>query len=218
MFTVRSIRKFAAAVGMALVFVTSASAATILSVAPGATDTPLALGPNVPNAGAAAGFTLGANYSNVSISIDFTCLSCAGDIILFQGPIGPSAAASGITAVGTFDASSSTIGLNNITSLNSGNYFLVVDVTAGGLIWSGSSAPSFTTDGLSFNGADFIIDQLNLTSAVLSTFLPANGFFHFDITGDLVAADPNATVPLPGAAVLFLAGLGFLSRLRRRRV
>ena len=219
MFGAKLIRIVAVAAGLALGSVTSAGAVAIVSVAPGATDTPVALGPNVASPGAAAGFTLGADYSDVSISIDFTCLSCAGDIILFKGPIGPSAAASGITAVGTFDASSSSIGFNNIASLTSGSYFLVVDVTAGGLVWSGSSAPSFTTDGLSFNGSHFTIDRnnYNLTSAVQSVFLPlASGLFHFDVSGTLASSDPTA-VPLPGAAVLFIAGAGLLARLRRRR-
>lgn len=195
----------------------TASAAEIVSV-DGDEDSNALLGPLVANPGAAAGFRLNDDYENVSITIEFRCFfDCAGDIALFSGTdIGPGAEPSATIRVGEFDSTSTTIGIENISFLSSGDYFLAIGVNQGSISWRASSVPNVSTDGISENLNDLLVENLSLTSVVLSTFSAFDGFLHITITGDRVQnGDPMSEVPLPGAALFFIAGLGFLARFRK---
>lgn len=173
-------------------------------------------------------FTLERDVQNLTFSASIDCLSCDGFVFLNKGVAGLGVETGDLLAIGEFDETSNTLFETNSNSIldfdGTTKFDLVAGIYTFGFLIDEGSASWFA------NSAATVNESLNATYAfdlfssdANPTFPPRNnfdiasndGFQLFSIEGQYVPEPPNE-IPVPGALVLMLSGLGALGAFRKR--
>jgi hypothetical protein len=183
------------------------TAATLLSVT-GTDNSDIGIG---PDEAVAVSFTTTQSFSNATFSVpvsDLICLNCVGEVYLELGGLGSSATIGNLIDAQPFNST----GPLSFTEANlaSGAYYVVLAITTGNAVWTGSTSPVVTT----VPNVTHFIDYM--ATSIDSGFPPASAFTAITVSDRFYQL--TTPVPVPGAAILTGTALAFLIGLRRRRV
>lgn len=201
------------AVLSAIIFLSPANAATILSVEDiGRGSGSTAIGPAQAFDGVAQSFTALRDFTNVAFSFDLRCISCVGELLFMRGVPAidtPFFARESVTAI---DSGTSNIDVVTGIDLKAGTtYSMILTITSGDAIWRASEAPIF--DGI--GGVTAADSYLRLTD-INTNFVPwspteerTGATLQFSLTQQIAA------VPLPAGVFGLISGLFALGLMRR---
>lgn len=203
---------------------TQARAATLLDVG-GVADATVNLLSGVVHG---TTFTVSETILNWSLTAPILCLglgsTCAGQVLLHQGTLGPAASLTGLIDGLAISGADFDFEVTALTGgrLDPGDYTLFASFTSGIAGWSAGSAPVRT-------GGVAATDSLDVNASSAAGYLPQSSFSvilsdfsaFYALTGDRVAPPPPppppiGEVPLPAGGWMLLGAMAALAGLRRR--
>lgn len=206
---------------IAFVVATASAHATVLLSVDGTTDNPITF--NTSQA-VAASFNLGVGFSNVSISANIICGSCAFTAYLMEANLGPTAAAADLVQAATFTGVPLGGTLFSGLNLVADDYFVIIANTgAPSIIWVGGASPTVS----SLASVTHLEDWASLDSSTFDLTFPPNSVFDvilnqgarfYTVNADAVTnPNPGNSVPEPSSIGLLLLGAALIRLMRQRK-
>jgi len=158
---------------------------------------------------AAISFTLDEPVTDFAVSAELTCIGCSGGMWLHKNSLGAEASFAD-TIAGDFCDGTTPMPLFSALELDTGSYFLIINIDDGFTIWSGTTVPTLTEHPSANREIDFFATETE-------AYTP---FSDFDVIfgSNLQFTATGIVVPEPAAALLFGVGLAGISAARRLRV
>lgn len=199
----------------ALVFATSASAATILSVEDARRGTgSTSIGPSQSYKAVAQSFTAHQDFDDVTFGMNLSCFSCAGELLFMTGV--PENDTPGFAVRERVDIVAGQDFNNILTGLSLAmgrTYSVILEITSGDGIWRASTAPI-----ISGSGGVTATDHYLRTQVINNNFTPWSPFEQRDgATLQFTLSAPMTPVPLPASAALLLGAFGAFGIIGFRR-
>lgn len=205
---------------IAFVAATAPAHATVLLDVDGTTDKPITFD---TNQAVAVSFNLGAGFSNVSISANIICGSCAFTAYLMAANLGPTAAVADLVQAATFTGVPLGGTLFSGLNLVADDYFFIIANTgAPSIIWVGGASPTVS----SLASVTHLDDWASLDSTTFDQTFPPNSVFDvilnqgarfYTVSADATNPDPGNSVPEPSSIGLLLLGAGLIRLMRQRK-
>ena len=176
---------------------TTAAPAVVISVG-GSSDSTELIGPSQPNAAVAISFNLTTPVNSLSVTAsasDLLCVDCTGTVYLVRDVLGASTL---FIASSAFTVSAPML-VSHIGTLPADTYFVVVHITSGSAIWTGSNAAgrTVTQTGCGTRSLDFATSTVNPGNPPASTFsvILKDQSLHYTVTADCVTDSDTDGVP-----------------------